>query len=262
MTSSKDPEPDTRTGRALRLILGLQLVIALGIMAGDLFVRLPAALPHGRPSTSPTVPVSPGDQTRRFEPQRLLTKPPAGAPAIPGSGPMPRRLAWQATEIDGIPGVMVTGAIAPGDAARLTDYLDGLPEAPATIALNSPGGSVSDALAIGRQLRARGIETRVGSKAVCLSACPYVLAAGAERVVSREAAVGVHQHYFGQSTVLPAFLAVADIQRGQAEVLTYLHEMGIDPMLVAKAMQTDASDIYILVPQELKDFSLATELID
>lgn len=74
--------------------------------------------------------------------------------------------------------------------------------------------------------------------------------------------MGVHQHFFGRSTVLPAFIAVADIQRGQAEVLTYLDEMGVDPMLAAKAMATPSNEIYILVPEESEALTLATTVID
>ena len=57
-------------------------------------------------------------------------------------------------------------------------------------------------------------------------------------------------------------MAVHDIQRGQAEILAYLAEMGIDPMLAAKAMQTPPDDIYVLVPEELATFDLATFLTD
>lgn len=74
--------------------------------------------------------------------------------------------------------------------------------------------------------------------------------------------VGVHQHYFGQSTVLPAFLAVKDIQRGQAEVMAYLNGMGIDLMVMEKAMQTPPEDIYVLLPDELQGFNFATDLVD
>jgi hypothetical protein len=254
--------PGSATGRALRWILGLQVAIALVMMGGDLLGALPASLQRDSAAPPPDTPVSPGDQIRRFAPSRLMTDTPAG-PGFPASdGPVPRRLAWDSAEIDGAPGLRLTGTIAPGDAARLAEHLDGLDPAPATVALHSPGGSVTDALAIGRRLRADGIATRVDPDAACLSACPYMLAGGTERRVSRTATVGVHQHYFGKSTVLPAFLAVSDIQRGQAEVLAYLDAMGVDPVLLAKAMQTPPDDIYILVPEELEAFALATELTD
>ena len=62
--------------------------------------------------------------------------------------------------------------------------------------------------------------------------------------------------------VLPAFLAVSDVQTGQAEVLTFLDEMGVSPLLMIPAMQTPPDDIYILLESELESFALATEVLD
>ncbi|MBM9595500.1 hypothetical protein [Roseitranquillus sediminis] len=89
-----------------------------------------------------------------------------------------------------------------------------------------------------------------------------MLAGGVERRVSRAAAIGVHQHYFGQNVVLPAFLAVSDVQAGQAEVMDFLDEMGVSPLLMIPAMTTAPDDIYILLESELEDFALATEVFD
>lgn len=244
------------TARTLRWILGLQLALAALLMAGDLVSLAPGLLAPGTRTPATDLPVSPGDQTRRMPPR--LTNDPGAAPGFPAGDPVPSRLTW--TEAGDT--LTLTGAIDPGAAARLAAWLDTRPAPPATVALHSPGGSVTDALAIGRRLRADGTDTLLRPGAACLSACPYILAAGTERTVSRAAMVGVHQHYFGRGTVVPAFMAVSDIQRGQAEVLTYLSDMGIDPMLAAKAMQTPPDDIYILVPDELEAFAVATRLTD
>ena len=97
---------------------------------------------------------------------------------------------------------------------------------------------------------------------VCLSACPYILASGVERQVHKDAYVGVHQHSYGESTVLPAFLAIEDIQRGQGEVMEYLDAMGIDLRLMQHALATPPQEIYILIPEELERYALATEILD
>ncbi len=73
-------------------------------------------------------------------------------------------------------------------------------------------------------------------------------------MVSNEARVGLHQHYFGENTLLPAFLAVSDVQAGQGEVMDYLDEMGIDPMIMVKVLTTRPDDIFILLPEELQGF--------
>lgn len=246
-------------GRAIRWLLAAQVVIA-GLLIGGDFLRVLPELAGGAPSPSLDTDVRPGDQTRRFAPR--LTLP--GRPGDRGfpSGEVPSRLTWTEAEIDGAPGLVLTGEIEPGDADRFTTHLEDTDRPPETIALHSPGGSVSDAVAIGARVRDDGIATRVSAGRACYSACPYILAGGTSRTVSREARVGVHQHFFGENVALPAFMAVDGIQRGQAEVMAHLDAMGVDPLLMEKAMRTPREDIYILLEDELTRFALATDIVD
>jgi hypothetical protein len=241
----------------IRLILGLQLGMAALLFAGDLARGWtgPGLAPgFGPEAPSLRQPVRPGDQTRRFAPGDWPAGP--GTP-MPEGGELPDRLSLVPFTESGQRVLLLEGMIAPGDAQRMATALER--DAVEVARLNSPGGSVQDALAIGRQLRAAGIAAEVGPGAICLSACPYMLAGGATRRVSDEAAVGVHQHYFGENTVLPAFLAVEDIQRGQGEVMAYLDEMGIDLRLMQPALATPPDEIYILVRDELEDYRLIGE---
>jgi hypothetical protein len=246
--------------RAIRGVLVVQLVIAVILVSRDVAGSFTGI---GLAPDTPRLdaPVRPGDQTRRYETRRAPTLPARPGTGLPALNEMPSRLQFEMSGSS----LSVQGEIAPGDAGRFADWLEeALPEAaeedaaPITVALDSPGGSVGDALAIGRTLRARGFETEVGDGAVCLSACPYLLAAGTMRRVAETGYVGVHQHYFGESTVLPAWMAVEDIQRGQGEVLEYLDEMGIDPRLMRHSLATPPDQIYILLPDELADYALVT----
>ncbi|WP_138934344.1 hypothetical protein [Roseovarius arcticus] len=241
--------------RVLFAVLGLQLVMA-GLLAGsDVLGALPRL---GWPSGAPGMdsPVAPGDQTRRYAPRDTPLPPRGpGAPERPyrNTGDMPSRLEF--VRDGGI--LRLTGSIAPGDDARLAERLEaeaGLER----VALNSPGGSVRDALRVGRSIRAAELSTVVEAGDVCFSACPYVLAAGVERGAGEGAQVGVHQHYFGKNTVLPAFLAVEDIQRGQGEVMEYLGDMDVDIRLMRPALATAPDDIYVLLPEELLEYRLIT----
>ncbi|WP_179379361.1 COG3904 family protein [Jannaschia marina] len=237
-----DASPERRT---LRWLLGGQIVLAVLLIGIDLAPGLPGLV---SPSSAPELdaPTRPGDQTRRYRPT---------APSNPGPGvssDMPRRLVAEITEA----GLRLRGAIAPGDGARIVTELRAA--APGTVTLDSPGGSVSDALEIGRFLRDADVTTRIEDGAVCLSACPYAFAGGTTREVAEGGRLGVHQHSFGESTVLPAFLATEDIQRGQAEVLAHLDAMGIDLRIMGPAMATPANEIYILTPQELSDWNVVT----
>ncbi|GGL67363.1 ATP-dependent Clp protease proteolytic subunit [Wenxinia marina] len=253
------PEPRQASGETrkwLYAILGVQVMFALILFGSDLARVLPLAL---SPSSAPslTQPARPGDQTRRYSPARISPREaPPGSRPLPATDTMPTRLLAEFTTWQDAPALVLTGQIAPGDAARLAEELT--LEPPLRVFLNSPGGSVADALAIGDWLREAGVDTAMTQSDICLSACPYILAAGTERTVEEGAWVGVHQHYFDENTALPAFLAVSDIQRGQGEVMAYLIEMGVDPGLMQPALMTPPEEIYLLLPEELDRYDLVT----
>lgn len=250
-------KPWFNTKSAITFVLGLQLLIALFLMGRDLFYTLPyIAWPSTQPSFD--TPILPGDQTRRYAPGDTPLRPAdEGNPARPyrSTGDMPDRLAF---EINGET-LTLTGSIAQDDADRFKDYLTATTQSLTYVRLNSPGGLVRDALSIGRQLRAAGYDTVMGAGDICLSACPYVLAAGTQRRVNEEAQVGVHQHYFGTNSALPAFMAVEDIQRGQGEVMSYLDEMGVDPLIMRHALVTPPNEIYVLLPEQLEEYQMTRQ---
>ncbi len=228
--------------RVLVGVLGFQLLLGSLLIIGDLQDGF--SLPRmGPKSPSLSEPVRPGDQTRRFSPNR----------AVPGSSePLPERLTL--TVVSAGAAVLLEGEIADGDAPRILKQIEELRDAPTRAILNSPGGSVRDALELGRALRLAGMETEMREGDICYSACPYLLAAGVTRTVPDEAFVGVHQHYFGKNALLPAFVAVEDIQRGQGEVMRYLDQMGIDTLVMQHALATPPDEIYVLLPEELVEY--------
>lgn len=238
-------------GRVLVWVLFFQLALAGLLFWGDLRdgLRLPGFGPRAPQLTEP---VRPGDQTRRFDPDRA---PPGGRP-MPSS-PLPDRLTL--TVVEGGKRALLEGGILPGDAERIEKQLADLAPQPEGVILNSPGGSVQDALMLGRYLRQAELTTALRSGDICYSACPYLLAAGTSRTIPDDASVGVHQHYFGESTLLPAFVAVDDIQRGQGEVMTYLDGMGIDPLVMQHALVTPPNEIYVLLPEELTRYGFTEE---
>ncbi|WYK06986.1 hypothetical protein DWF04_019590 [Cereibacter sphaeroides f. sp. denitrificans] len=230
--------------RAIWAMLILQVGIGAALIGMDL----------ARPA-----PPSPADlfapaSVPQMRPYRPDLRPAPGTDG-PQMRPMPARLEFGGEGAR----VTLTGQIAAGDAARFAALLEERGERPEVVALDSSGGVVSEALLIGRRIRALGAATEVGAGAVCLSACPYLLAGGVERRVAEGGLVGVHQHYFGENSLLPAFLAVEDVQRGQAEVMRYLDEMGVDPRLMMHGMETPAREIYMLDAARLAELRLSTE---
>jgi hypothetical protein len=254
MTDSAAPKPHNPIRRILTAILLFQLGLGGLLFWGDLQsgLRLPSFAPRAPELTQQ---IRPGDPTRRYRPDRA----PAPGQPLPRT-PLPERLVM--TRLEAGASVLLEGSIAAGDAARMIKEFAALSAKPQEVLLNSPGGSVPDALELGRYLRAEGINTALRSGDICYSACPYLLAAGARRQIPDDGSVGVHQHYFGENALLPAFVAVEDIQRGQAEVMGYLNDMGVDPLVMRHARAPPPDEIYILLPEELRAYRFIAETPD
>jgi hypothetical protein len=163
---------------------------------------------------------------------------------------------------DGV--LALTGTIDVGAAERFAAELAARGEYVTTVALDSPGGSVEDALAIGAQIREHGYTTSVGAGALCASSCPLLLAGGIERLADPAAAVGVHQVY---ASVAPGALptgiraagnAMSDAQQTTAVITRHLGAMDVDPALWLHALETPPDRLYYLSPEELLHYRLAT----
>ncbi|MTE00788.1 hypothetical protein GIY56_10840 [Paracoccus sp. YIM 132242] len=227
----------------------IRAVLLSQVLMGGAIVALDLRGTPGTPAPGLFAPPAQGPAVRPYRPD--LRAPEPGAPAM---RPMPEALEF-AAEGDAI---RIAGQIAPGDADRFATWLDRNRPSGTRVSLDSSGGSVGDALAIGRTIRAAGYDTEVADGAVCLSACPYILAGGTNRQVAPTGVVGVHQHDFGKNTILPAFMAIRDVQRGQAGVMDYLADMGVDLRLMSYALRTPPEEINILTPDVMADLGLVS----
>lgn len=96
--------------------------------------------------------------------------------------------------------ILAKGDIVAEDAFRFQAYLSKLPEKKVTaIYLQSSGGNIAGALALGRQINRAGVRTFAIEGNGCLSACVYVLVAGKDResgkpyrVKGTATAIGLH----------------------------------------------------------------------
>jgi hypothetical protein len=159
----------------------------------------------------------------------------------------------------------LTGAIDPGAAQRFADEVAARGEYVKVVSFNSPGGSVNDAIEIGRLIHDKGFATEVGAGALCASSCPLAFAGGVQRRATSQSAIGVHQVYATQpaGTVLPTAMraagnAMSDAQRTTANVTRHLVAMGIDAALWIHALETPPEQLYYLSPRELTDYRLVT----
>lgn len=249
--------------KGLNATLALQAVVALLLLVSTLGGAVAPTLKDSK--DFPAGPITPGDQRRlyREDPTDLRYVTP-GTPVLPQQTEMPpERLEVTSQTIDGLGEVvLLNGEIAAGDFLRVRNAFADMARKPDIVALNSPGGLVSEAIKIGEFIRQEELQSGVLSGSYCLSSCPYILAGGVERIVSRKGAVGLHQHYYEAPRYLPVFLAVEGIQAGQGATMAYLIEMGIDPSLMLYSLRTPPDEIYIMVDEELSETELATSLVD
>jgi hypothetical protein len=119
--------------------------------------------------------------------------------------------------------VSASGTIVQNTPAQLQQILKKMGERRLPVVIDSNGGDVNAAMAMGRMIRTRGLDVTVGKTrfegcvpadkkckpdkykdgvysgyaypygAYCLSACPYVVAGGGKRLVGPWAMIGVHQ---------------------------------------------------------------------
>lgn len=262
-------EPNIETGHrarttirvGLKLALAAQVLIAGLVLLTDVDYRWASDRAFDRALPPPAAPVSPGDQVRRHEPSVVVPRyaDPREAPSITLPDTLPPRLTFSIEDAGELGQVIfMNGPIVRGDAERFGAFIAGLAHVPDRIALNSPGGIVDEALTIGRRLRAREMTTIILPGMACVSACPYILAGGSERLVSLRGLVGLHQHYYNAPGYMPIFFAVEDIQYNQGRTMEYLIEMGVDPAVMRFGLSTPPDEIYILVEKELIDSALAS----
>lgn len=160
----------------------------------------------------------------------------------------------------------LVGTIDLGAAQRLRAELDARGEYVSSVKLDSPGGSVTDALDMGRAIRTLNLTTSVADGGFCASSCPLVFAGGAERVAGPNAAIGVHQVYValrqGESVSGPklAGRAMSDAQRTTATITRYLMDMGVEPELWLNALETPPDRLHYFSPGEMTRLKLATKI--
>jgi hypothetical protein len=205
-------------------------------------------------------------ETRQGSPGLDLPVPSILAPWLPGGdkrlAPLPQpdgAMAKPMTfELVGGGRLMATGTIIAGiseafaaEVGKRGDYIK-------TVVLNSPGGSVTDALAMGRLIRERKFATEVEAGKYCASSCPLVFAGGVERRAGDKAAIGVHQ-VAAISSVSAAPRDEMDVaQRISARCQRYLGDMGINLQVWVHAMETPHDKLFIFKPDELKSLNIVT----
>ena len=190
--------------------------------------------------------------------------PPALTDGVPGAPPVEpgtsQEILRQAMRFELLPGgqLKAEGSIDLGAADRFAEEIAARGEYVKSVSLNSPGGSVDDALAMSTLIREKGLSTRVATKALCASSCPLIFAGGVAREAEENAILGVHQVFnAGQERPSPE-QAMSEAQSTTARITRHLGEMGIGEGLWMHALETPPDRLYYLTPKEMVEFKLIT----
>jgi hypothetical protein len=178
--------------------------------------------------------------------------------------------------------IQATGPIRPDTPLRFQEFARAHRIAGLTIVLDSPGGSMTAGLRLGRAFRAAGLNTLVGRTLVrteggrivstmishgvgCGSACTYAFIGGVQRLVPTTARFGVHQfsRAIGQDgrfeSDTPSIRDFVQAQRRMAELAVYVQEMGVDARLLELASSMPyGGQLRVLAPTEIGNLRIAT----
>ena len=247
----------------LRWIFRSAVLVAIGVLTVDL-ASLNGWIVYPDPATTPT-------EIREDAPALKLPSlpnivPSILAPLLPGDKrlaplPQPEGATAQPMTFELVGGgrLMATGTITPGILQSFAAETERHGEYIKTVVLNSPGGSVAEALEMGRLIREKRFATEVEAGKYCVSSCPLVFAGGVDRRAGDKATIGVHQVTAVRSAANgPPRDEMSVAQNISARCQRYLGDMGVSLQVWVHAMETPHDRLFVFRPDELKSLNLVT----
>jgi hypothetical protein len=154
--------------------------------------------------------------------------------------------------------ILLKGRIDDGDAFELKSYIAKLPKKATTVVyLDSPGGVLREGMRLGKLFHQYGIETAVGSKTRCASACALAFLGGrsadgqVKRVKASTAGLGFHSfsREFDKERSYSSDDLKIVMQRTQDEVAgvaEYLRAIATDMDVVRIMVSAAANDMHFI----------------
>jgi hypothetical protein len=206
------------------------------------------------------------------------------APAYAGSEleerKLPMRFTWVACQPHCRGWIDAVGIVTADTPKDFDEFARDRDLSGATVVLDSSGGSVNDAIALGRRWRTIGLRTTVGtttamhaasgertsvaSGAYCESMCVFLLLSGKVRYVPDGAHVRVHQIWMGDRADDPkaASYSAQDmmiVERDIGRLAKFTFDMGGSGDLLSLALNVPPwEELHELSPQELRLSNLIT----
>ncbi|WP_421990430.1 hypothetical protein [Roseococcus sp.] len=122
----------------------------------------------------------------------------------------------------------------------------------ARVVLNSGGGALTPALAIGRYIRENRLQTYVPDSSGCFSACSLMWLAGTERHIGLGARIGFHAAYIAQQGG-PGQVSSA----GNAVIGAYLSRLGYNDGAIRLFTAAPPNQIVVVKPQQFEQNGVA-----
>ena len=191
---------------------------------------------------------------------------------------MPMKFSWVACEPNCRGWVSAVGIITADTPKEFSEFARGRQLGGATVVLDSSGGSVNDAITLGRRFRNLGLLTTVGvteaagesaqpsvaSEGYCESMCVFLLLAGKKRFVPESAHVRVHQIWMGDRAddARSASYTAQDmmiVERDIGRLAKYTFDMGGAGELLSLALNVPPwEQLHELNATELRETNLVT----
>jgi hypothetical protein len=193
---------------------------------------------------------------------------------------LPMHFSWVACEPNCHGWISAVGIITQDSPKEFDNFARGRDLTGATVVLDSSGGSVNDAIALGRRWRGLGLLTTVGTSilnhsakgdrgtvnpdAYCESMCVFLLLSGKTRYVPDSAHVRVHQIWMGDRAddAKEANYSAQDlmiVERDVGRLAKYTFEMGGAGDLLSLALSVPPwEDLHEMSRDELRDTHLVT----
>lgn len=141
--------------------------------------------------------------------------------------------------------LVFAGEIPHGLTRRIEAMMEDAP-ALREVALSGPGGLIYEARGVARLIRERALDTV--AEGTCASACTLIFAAGRQRRLATEGALGFHAYALD----FPGGLPQVDLKREQARDRAFLIEQGISAGFADRLFATASSDLWMPDTDELQ----------
>ena len=193
---------------------------------------------------------------------------------------LPMQFSWVACQPHCGGWISAVGIVTADSPKDFDDFAKGRDLRGATIVLDSSGGSVNDAITLGRRFRSLGLMTTVGTSvmthnaqgdrgviepdAYCESMCVFLLLSGKTRYVPDAAHVRVHQIWMGDRAddAKAASYSADDlmiVERDIGRLAKYTFDMGGAGDLLALSLSIPPwEELHELSRQELRQTNLVT----